>query len=570
MDRIEQILWNKTVDQLTRLCKAGKLKGTSGYKDTKVARLYELYSKENWAKQIYDELTECEQEMMKCYIQNKYHPQDYQIEEIMKKYQYSGKSYFSHNEAPYFSEESKANLFFIEYEEIPEEFKAQLDKLVEPLKMKIEPCKEVIDPEEYYANIIGREDRIHDIDEFIKFINISKIKPTKAKEQMPKSAIIKLYQKLKYPEILRNEEIEIENIRSIEDTTITYGIMKLLRNSLIVRIEKGEFYIDNLFCEDYAKQNKVEKVKYLLENYTREGIGIDECSRIQSGKFHIQNPIPEYGKARKIIIEHLKQCPVNEWIDVDELKKWIRINNYYFLRKYTGEVLKKHEYFNEYFEASHEDFENAFIDIVLMEYLATLGIVDVIIGTATDEYGYEEYMEVDYFRVTKLGSYVLGINKEEYVQENQEDELTVTKDFDIIIGETAQKLNHELYFDRFLSKKSDNPLIYKLDFKGMAKALSLGISIEEIYVYLTDNCTNGIPENVESQILEWIEDAKKIKIKTVTILEMDKDNFAEIMENSNMKKYIDSVRKDVIVLKNSKIENVRKELEKQEKFCIDG
>lgn len=51
---------------------------------------------------------------------------------------------------------------------------------------------------------------------------------------------------------------------------------------------------------------------------------------------------------------------------------------------------------------------------------------------------------------------------------------------------------------------------------------------------------------------------------------MDKDNFIEIMENSNMKKYIDSVRKNVIVLKNNKIENVRKELEKQEKFCVDG
>lgn len=570
MDRIEQILWNKTVDQLTRLCKAGKLKKTSGYKDTKVARLCELYNQENWVKQIYYELTECEQEMMKCYIQNRYHPQDYQIKEIMKKYQYSGKNYYSHNEAPYFSEESKANLFFIENEEIPEEFKIQLDKLVEPLKIKIEPCKEVINPEEHYANIIGREDRINDIDEFIKFINVSKIKPTKSKEQMPKSAIIKLYQKLKYPEVLRNEEIEIENIRSIEDTTITYGIMELLENSLIVGIEKGEFYIDKLFCEDYAKQNKVEKVKFLLENYTREGIGINETKRIKSGKFYIQNPIPEYGEARKTIIEYLKKCPVNEWIETDELKKWIRIYEYQFLRKYTGEVLKKHEYYNEYYEASHEEFENSFIDIVLMEYLATLGIVDVVISTTSYKYSYEEFITVDYFRVTKLGSYVLGINQEEYVQESQEDELTVTKDFDIIIGETGKKLNHELYFDRFLNKKSDNPSIYKLDFTGMAKALSLGISIEEIYIYLTDNCTNDIPDNIKLKIFEWIEDAEKIKIKTITILEVDKDNFIEIMENSNMKKYIDSVRKNVIVLKNNKIENVRKELEKQEKFCIDG
>lgn len=44
MERIEQILWNKTTDELTRLCAIAQIKGRSGYKDTKVQKLYEFYS----------------------------------------------------------------------------------------------------------------------------------------------------------------------------------------------------------------------------------------------------------------------------------------------------------------------------------------------------------------------------------------------------------------------------------------------------------------------------------------------------------------------------------------------
>jgi len=48
MERIEQILWDKTADELTRLCKIAQIKGRSGYKDTKVEKLCEFYSNENW------------------------------------------------------------------------------------------------------------------------------------------------------------------------------------------------------------------------------------------------------------------------------------------------------------------------------------------------------------------------------------------------------------------------------------------------------------------------------------------------------------------------------------------
>lgn len=50
MERIEQMLWNKTTEELKRLCVIAKVKGSNGNKETKVQKLYEFYNNENWQK----------------------------------------------------------------------------------------------------------------------------------------------------------------------------------------------------------------------------------------------------------------------------------------------------------------------------------------------------------------------------------------------------------------------------------------------------------------------------------------------------------------------------------------
>lgn len=75
MKRIEQILWDKTTDELSKLCIIAQIKGRSGYKNTKIEKLCKFYSNENWAKETYESLSDCDKEVMKCIIQNKYHPE---------------------------------------------------------------------------------------------------------------------------------------------------------------------------------------------------------------------------------------------------------------------------------------------------------------------------------------------------------------------------------------------------------------------------------------------------------------------------------------------------------------
>lgn len=174
MERIEELLWEKTITELAELCTIAGIKGRSGgTKADKIKLLLGFYSNENWVKEVFENLTKFEKEMMKCIIQNKYHPQENEIEKILKKYK-TNKHYYS---ASYFDRKSKVKLFYINGQNtIPIEFKRELNKLFKPLEIEIEPEKENLDPEEFYANIIGRDERTSDFDEFIKFINTNKIK----------------------------------------------------------------------------------------------------------------------------------------------------------------------------------------------------------------------------------------------------------------------------------------------------------------------------------------------------------------------------------------------------------
>ena len=203
-----------------------------------------------------------------------------------------------------------------------------------------------------------------------------------------------------------------------------------------------------------------------------------------------------------------------------------------------------------------------------MEYLAVMGIIDVVITQYEDDYGWREYLEVEYFKITKFGSYVLDMAKQEENEEENDEGFVVTKDFQIKIKDNNQKLKFELFFDRFLDKKSESPLIYNLNFKGMAKALELGIKFKEIYEYLQENSEEDIPLNVKAQFEDWIKMSTKIKIKNVTILEVDNENFDDIIRSKDYKECIDSIRSNIIILKPSKIEKIKEKLNENGKFCI--
>ena len=242
---------------------------------------------------------------------------------------------------------------------------------------------------------------------------------------------------------------------------------------------------------------------------------------------------------------------------MDDFKKWLRIQEYRFLRDELTSALVKDKYYNDYYEASFEQLETRFLDRMFIEYLATLGIVDVACLIDIDDYD-EEFVFVKLFKITELGSILLGLEEEK--EEPIEDDIKINEDFTITLKEGM--LQHELYFERFLDKNNDQ---YVLNFEGMAKALEMGLKIKDIASYLMTYCKT-VPENVKTQLEKWEKDSKKIKIKTVTILELDKETYQDFMKQTEYQDCIDSLKDHMIILKPSKIEELKKRLIKNQQF----
>lgn len=60
---------------------------------------------------------------------------------------------------------------------------------------------------------------------------------------MPKSAVIKIHNKLQYRDVLKNDEIDFNSIRNIEDTIVSNGIVNLLKNSSTIKVKKECFQL---------------------------------------------------------------------------------------------------------------------------------------------------------------------------------------------------------------------------------------------------------------------------------------------------------------------------------------
>lgn len=265
-------------------------------------------------------------------------------------------------------------------------------------------------------------------------------------------------------------------------------------------------------------------------------------------------------------------APIDKWIDREQLLKFIKKLDRNFLRKIVGTIYTYYEYEHYYYpdQNSWEEEEGRFIDVVLMEYLASMGIVDLLIS---EDYNDDdiEYFKVEYFKVTQLGAHILGIN-DDYKIENIEDEtgIIIQPNYEIIVQEGAMKDVHCIYLDKFAEELSEETVsIYKISFKAMVTALDNKISIEEIIDYFEEYSQNKIPDNVLMSLNEWKEKSKKIKIRTVTIVETDDKYLLEELKNyKEIKKDTLSELPYAFEIDSKATNKVKRNIEKKNHFCI--
>ena len=160
--------------------------------------------------------------------------------------------------------------------------------------------------------------------------------------------------------------------------------------------------------------------------------GFDEFRRIdaikgQHGKGRMA--LTAVSTRRETISRALRNCPFDNWIDVDEFFRFMQASNYYFdvSRDPWDLYITDSQYGSLGYDGYHgwEILQGRYILCLLFEYAATLGIVDVAYDSpvearddfrkiwGTDDLAYfSRYDGLTKFRLTKLGGYCLGLSTE--------------------------------------------------------------------------------------------------------------------------------------------------------------
>ncbi len=242
--------------------------------------------------------------------------------------------------------------------------------------------------------------------------------------------------------------------------------------------------------------------------------GFDELQRIThlgglgSKKTRMTRP----GFRRERVIEALSWCPVDTWISILDFCRAFIIWDFDFEVEETGysNLYVGSSYYGSLSGTSYWDVtKGLFINVIIWEYLATLGAVDI--AFAEDEYftvidtrylyidePISQYDSLLYFRINPWGAFLLGQAGEYISREPEENNLfRIDDDRRVhLLGDCppAERLQLEA-----LAEQIDEQT-YQLDTVKVLTAVEGGQSLEQISTYLKANHQGDLP----SSTADWL------------------------------------------------------------------
>jgi len=246
-----------------------------------------------------------------------------------------------------------------------------------------------------------------------------------------------------------------------------------------------------------------------------------------------------------------------------------------FLKNQVKYISYFSEKYKDYLEpwVEWEEVEGRFIEVVLQEYLSVLGIVDTVIYESKGgcwDYDIRPFFKVEYFRITPLGAFILGMSKEYSFEEQvTQSGFTVENDLQIKVMNEPSNQVHKLFFERFASKEEyPQYCLYKISFGAIVRALDKGITIESIVEYIRSHSYNGMPSEFGTLMLKWKNDSDKVAIKNIMIVQMENSELMdELQKELNLKQYMTSDLSNAFEISPDAALKVKREVEKKEYYC---
>lgn len=272
----------------------------------------------------------------------------------------------------------------------------------------------------------------------------------------------------------------------------------------------------------------------------------DEFSRVdaikgQGGKGRVMTAV---AGRRTVIEEALRQCPVGGWLAVDEFSRYMRAAGLEFAVAHDPWSL--YVCSRDYGSLGYEGYggwnilQDRYIFALLMEYAATLGIVDVAFRdpvNARSDYRHmwgvddlsclSRYDGLRYIRLTRLGAYILGLADAYRPAETKPSAaLSVLPSLRInVVGGTLNP-EESLLLERWAEPVQ--PGCWLLDRSRTLTAVEKGFDIDELRRFLEARDDMPLPDPVESFIRQSAKNGRALKLAGSAVLVECRD--AEVAE----------------------------------------
>src|SRR6266496_3289092 len=282
---------------------------------------------------------------------------------------------------------------------------------------------------------------------------------------------------------------------------------------------------------------------------------------------------------RETISRALRDCPANQWIDMDEFFRFMQASNYYFdvSRDPWDLYITDSHYGSLGFKGYHdwEILQGRYILCLLFEYGATLGIVDVAYDSPADArndfrriWGTDDlwclsrYDGLRKFRLTKLGAYCLGLSTEYSPKPiTQKASFTVMPSLRLIVsGELSP--DEESMLESFADRTAETE--WQLSIIPMLKTIEAGHDVQALSDFLQESDEQPLPDTVAGFFRDAVGRARAIRDRgEAKIIECADAMLAERIANvETVKNYCLRAGERHLVVPSNREQHFRKELEK--------
>jgi len=308
---------------------------------------------------------------------------------------------------------------------------------------------------------------------------------------------------------------------------------------------------------------------------------IHELNRVNlvKGQRSRSNPLRAASVCRGCIKSALSKLSVGKWLSTEEFEKHLVAHGYRFAvardiwELYVGDK----EYGNFGYEGHEAVLNRRYVFAFLLEYAATLGVIDVALTLpwesyrddlknlwGTDDYScLSRYDGLMYLRLTPLGAWILGMTSqytETKIQRTTAFKVTPNLEINVL----ADKLipADELFLKRISDRVSERT--WKLSRKNILTVLEEGLSIDRITEFLFPQDNEEILQTVGVFLKDIAERTQKIKYAGAChLLECADEATALLLTNdTQLKKMIVVANQKYLVIKEADHKKFREQLKK--------